>query len=115
MRAYSSAVRISWALATGLPKSPTESAFLLTIVDAGFPRPVCQYEVGRDRFDFAWPDQRVALEHVANIDKDRTMPTINTTHQGWLVIRADTQDLADPTALYGRLRTALQTRTYAAA
>jgi hypothetical protein len=105
------------ALATGRPRSPAQSAFLLVLADAGFPRPACQYEIHdangrvRHRLDFAWPDRRIALEH----DDDHTgPPDEHLRHRGWQIIRADTQDLADPTALCRRLRAAFQPQHQAA-
>ena len=108
------------ALATGLPESPTQSAFLLVLTDAGFPRPVCQHEVGRHRVDFAWPELRVALEYdgYQTEEIDHVMATARNNdlrRQGWQVVRADAQDLADPTALCGRLRTAFHTHARVAA
>jgi hypothetical protein len=53
--------------------------------------------------DYAWPEVRVALDcdtpDSASADDD-------PHHRGWTVVRADAQDLADPTALCGRLRAA---------
>lgn len=113
------------SLATGLPESPAESAFLLVLADAGLPRPVCQYEIldlaGRPRWrlDFAWPDLRVALEYDGyaaheNRSTQDTARDEDLRRRGWRVIRADAQDLTDPTALYTRLRAALHQQTKAA-
>lgn len=106
------------SLATGLPESPAQSAFLLVLTDAGLPRPECQYPLyGRSglvryRLDFAWPDQRVALEC------DETTGTALREEElkarGWHVLRADIQDLADPTNICRQLRAALQRRSRAA-
>jgi hypothetical protein len=109
------------SLATGLPETAAQSAFLLLLADCGFPRPVCQYEVRdggrvRHRLDFAWPELRVALE----CDDESVEPAALAAQEealsrrGWLVIRAEVPDLADPAGLCNRLRTALRARHYAA-
>jgi hypothetical protein len=101
------------AMATGLPETPLQSAFGLMLADCGFPKPECQYAVrGRRKVNFAWPEQRVALEcqeTSAPDPKDKELKA-----QGWIVIRADEQDLVDPTEVYAKLRKALKTRTRAA-
>jgi hypothetical protein len=99
------------ALATGLPESSMQSALLLVLADAGLPQPECQYAIhGRSglvwhRLDFAWPHARVALECDEGIETDTREEELQT--RGWHVIRADAQDLADPTELCRALRTAL--------
>jgi len=99
------------AMATGLPASPEESAFLLVLAEVGFPRPACQYEVAGQRLAFAWPELRVAMAYDGYGPPKKVDALRN---RGWLVIRADAQDLADPTGLHGRLREAFQTRRMAA-
>ncbi|WP_447004317.1 DUF559 domain-containing protein [Saccharothrix isguenensis] len=98
-------------IATGLPESPAESGLLLMIVEAGFPPPEPQHPVldlgGREvwRLDFAWPQQRVALEydgyaaHVNRADADRARDE-DLRRRGWKVLRADVSDLRDPTRLF---------------
>ncbi|HEY3608899.1 MAG TPA: hypothetical protein VGL06_15460 [Pseudonocardiaceae bacterium] len=101
------------ALATGIPASPAESAFLLVLTDLNVPRPICQYEVAGHRVAFAWPQCRVALAY----DGDAPPKEVKydaLTNRGWLVLSADDQDLAEPTGLHSRLREALQTRRMAA-
>lgn len=97
-------------LATGLPESPGQSAILLVLADLGFPLPTCQFEVhGRPHLDFAWPASRIALEYRENdgtVDADPP--------PDWTVISADAQDIADPAALAGRLRTAFRSHECAA-
>lgn len=96
-------------LATGLPECPAQSALLLILTDAGFARPTCQHEVARHRFDFAWPNHNVALEYVGHQTKEQRHD--HRVHvPGWHVIRADAHDLAEPTMLCTRLRTALRAR-----
>ena len=101
-------------MATGLPECPNQSALLLIITEAGFDRPICQHEVARHRFDFAWPNRNVALEYVDHLTEEQRHD--HRIHvPGWHVIRADAQDLADPTPLCVSLRTALRTRRTIAA
>jgi hypothetical protein len=111
------------SLATGLPASPAESAFVLVLADSGFPRPVCQYQVRdragrvRHRLAFAWPQLRVAME-CEGADGEHSMAQVQRaeelSRQGWLVVKAEVQDLADPTELCRRLRTTMRQRRYAA-
>jgi hypothetical protein len=99
-------------LATGLPETPAQSAFVLMLSDCGFPKPVCQYVVrGWRKVNFAWPAQRVALECRPTSAPDPRDADLRA--QGWVVIRADEQDLVDPTAVYAQLRKALESRTQA--
>ncbi len=101
------------AMATGIPASPVESAFLVLLADLRLPRPICQYEVAGYRVAFAWPQFRVALTY------DESAPPKEVkydalTNRGWLVLRADFQDLAEPTGLHSQLREALRPRRMAA-
>ena len=62
------AVRDLIPLADGLAESPMESEARLAMLDAGLPIPTLQFEIidgdGQlRRLDFAWPDQRVAVEY----------------------------------------------------
>jgi hypothetical protein len=62
------AVRDLIALADGLAESPMESEARLAMIDGGLPIPELQHEVidGNGelrRLDFAWPQQRVAVEY----------------------------------------------------
>jgi len=62
------AVRELIPLADGLAESPMESEARLAMIDGGLPMPQLQYEVidgngDLRRLDFAWPDQRVAVEY----------------------------------------------------
>jgi hypothetical protein len=111
------------SLATGLPETAAQSALVLLLADCGFPRPVCQYQLwagGRQRYrlDFAWPESRVALE--CDEESGAGAPSVRAARddalrrQGWLVVRAEMQDLVDPTALCGRLRAVLRERRQAA-
>lgn len=111
------------SLATGLPESPAQSAFLLVLLDAGLPVPKCQYPVRnrsgwvRHHLDFAWPALRVAIEFTEPGElEDRRTEALRAEldGSGWQLLRADGQDLADPTDLCRRLRSALQERSTAA-
>jgi len=62
------AVRGLIALADPLAESPMESEARLAMIDGGLPIPKLQYEIvdgnrERRRVDFAWPEQRVAVEY----------------------------------------------------
>lgn len=62
------AVRDLIPLADGLAESPMESEARLAMIDGGLPIPELQYEIidGNGelrRVDFAWPEQRVAVEY----------------------------------------------------
>jgi hypothetical protein len=62
------AVRNLIPLADPRAESPMESEARLAMIDGGLPTPELQYEVvdgngERRRLDFAWPDQRVAVEY----------------------------------------------------
>jgi hypothetical protein len=107
-------------LATGLPETPIQSAFVLLLADSALPPPICQYPV-RDnsgrirRVDFAWPDAKVALECGARGAIRSNKKWQQLKNQGWTVIRADEQDLTDATTLCRRLRSALRPRRKKAA
>ncbi len=62
------AVRDLIALADGRAESPMESEARLAMIDGGLPIPELQYEIfdgngDLRRVDFAWPEQRVAVEY----------------------------------------------------
>ncbi|HWC80261.1 MAG TPA: hypothetical protein VG756_09890 [Pseudonocardiaceae bacterium] len=112
------------ALATGRPNSAAESAAVLAMVDAGFPGPACQYEV-RDpdgqllsQLDFAWPDLHVGVRYQGATGRRRLAAEVvgeaDLRRRGWLVLRADPEDLVDPRDLCTRLRTAFDERRCAA-
>lgn len=102
------------SLASGKPETAMQSALVLAFGDCGIPAPACQYEVAgprgliRHRLDFGWPDERVAVE--CQDEASTGDPTEDLTSNGWLIIKADTQDLVDPTKLCTNLRTALSSR-----
>jgi very-short-patch-repair endonuclease len=86
---------------------------------SGLPSPVAQYRViaaGRSvaRVDFAWPEQRVALEYdglwhgePGQFAKDRRRLN-RLTAAGWRVIFVTAADLRDPEALLARIAAALR-------
>lgn len=112
-------------LATGLAESPPESWTMLLFDDAGLPRPTPQYVVydlfGREiyRLDFAWPELRIAVEydgyeaheHAAASDEARDR---DLRRRGWIVIRATSADLSDPSRLLDRINAAFRARGMAA-
>ena len=51
------------AIVEPLTESPGESWLRLRLIDAGFPRPQAQIEVGPYRLDLGWPDRLVAIEY----------------------------------------------------
>jgi hypothetical protein len=106
------------SLATGLPESPAQSTLLLVLTEAGLPQPECQYPIRgrsglvRHRLDFAWPDSRVALECDEATGTETREEELRA--RGWHVLRADAQDLVDPTELCRDVRKALGVRSKAA-
>jgi hypothetical protein len=112
-------------LATGLAESPAESWLLLGFFDGGLPIPSQQEPVldadGRQRYrlDFAWEEARVAVEydgyaaHVGRTLRDSARQT-DLERRGWIVLRADADDLKDPTRLHAEIRRAFSRRRFAA-
>ncbi|MTD57707.1 DUF559 domain-containing protein [Amycolatopsis pithecellobii] len=108
-------------LATGLAESPMESSILLAIVDAGLPAPIPQYVItdldGRDvyRLDFAWHELRIGGEydgyeaHKNRKTRDAARDE-DLRRRGWLIIRADVDDLKDPSRLIADIRAAFRHR-----
>lgn len=108
-------------LATGLTESPAESRLMVDIIEAGIPDPVPQFSVlgldGRERYrlDFAWPEQRIALEYDGyaahegresyDLERERDL-----TRRGWIVVRAAAADLKDSTTVVAELRRAFLCR-----
>ena len=92
------AVRDLIPLADGLAESPMESEARLAMIDGGLPIPELQYEIidgngDLRRVDFAWPDQRVAVEYdgidwhsgadAMRRDRTRTAALLDV---GWVII-----------------------------
>ena len=112
-------------LANGLAESPAESSLLLGFFDDGLAIPRQQLPVldldGRERYrlDFAWEEARVAVEydgyaaHVGRVERDDVRQA-DLERRGWLVIRADAEDLRNPARLHREIRQALRLRRFAA-
>ncbi|ASR34232.1 hypothetical protein BAY61_03650 [Prauserella marina] len=112
-------------LATGLAESPPESWLLLSLVEGGLPIPRQQVSIvdlaGNEiyRLDFAWPEQRVAVEydgyeaHERRHAYDRARDA-DLRRRGWMVIRADAEDLKAPGRLIAEVKTAFRIRGLAA-
>jgi hypothetical protein len=110
-------------LATGLPESPAEGRLLLTLVDAGLPRPESQVAVcdadGRERYrlDFAWREPMVALEydgHAAHAGRGEwdAARDEDLGRRGWLVLRAAARDLRSPARMLSELGRAFRVRRF---
>ena len=99
------AVRELILLADGLAESPMESEARLAMIDGGLPVPELQYEIvdGNGelrRVDFAWPEQRVAVEYdgldwhsgpeAMRRDRKRTVALLDV---GWVVIAIVFEDV----------------------
>lgn len=111
-------VRAAVDLVDGRSESPPESRIRMTIVRAGLPRPIPQFEVTMDgnfvaRVDLGWPEAKVAVEydgshHADVLQMRRDKRRLNAlVHAGWTVIHATAQDLADPSTLLAQIRAAL--------
>lgn len=100
-------------------ESPMETLTRLLILDAGFREPAVGYRVLDGgafvgRVDLAYPEAKVAVEYDGEYhwEKKQAMEDlarINRLQQaGWTVIRVTNRDLANPTAFFSHLRTALR-------
>jgi very-short-patch-repair endonuclease len=103
------------ALADGLAGSPQETRLRLLLRSSSLPTPVAQFEI-RDvgggfvaRVDFAWPQQRLALEYDGvwhgqphQVAKDRARLN-RLTACGWRVVFVTAADLRDPVRLLARI------------
>ncbi|MEU3275249.1 DUF559 domain-containing protein [Saccharomonospora sp. NPDC006951] len=112
-------------LATGLAESPAESRLLLSLVEGGLPIPRQQVSIvdlaGNEiyRLDFAWPEQRVAVEYDGYEAHERRQAydqarDADLRRRGWTVIRADADDLKAPGRLIEEVRAAFRIRGLAA-
>jgi hypothetical protein len=115
----SARARAAVAAADGVAESPQETRLRLLLVADGLPEPVAQYVVedgGRfvARVDFAWPQQRLALEydgawHAEPGQFARDRERLNRlTAAGWRVVFVTAADLHRPTLLVTCLRLALR-------
>jgi very-short-patch-repair endonuclease len=82
-------------------ESRREAEVARMLVEAGLPRPVRQYQLGRIRFDLAWPEARIAVEfqsyrhHFGARAWRRDQARTNAAAaEGWLVFNL-TEDDAD--------------------
>ena len=98
-------VRRAVDLSDGLAESPQETRLRLLLRDSPLPRPVAQCVV-RDsegrfvaRVDFGWPEQKVALEYRARLNR--------LVAAGWTVLFVTAADLRNPVQLIARLAAAL--------
>lgn len=104
--------------------SPKETETRLSIVAAGLPEPVVQFEVTDDgelvaRIDLAYPQWRIAIEYEGDghrTSRDQWRRDIQRQRdledRGWIVIRITQLDLDDGAeALLTRLRRAIASRS----
>ena len=101
-------------LADGLAESPMETVVRLLLHRSRLPPPVAQHRVlhgGREiaRVDFAWPEQRVAVEYdgrwhgePGQFTRDRARLN-RLTAAGWRVVFVTAEDLRNPAALVARV------------
>ncbi|PPG42293.1 endonuclease domain-containing protein [Pseudoclavibacter sp. RFBA6] len=100
-------------------ESPMETLTRLAILEAGFPEPAVGYRVLDGailigRVDLAFPEAKVAVEYDGEYhwEKKQAMEDLarinRLQHAGWTVIRVTNRDLANPTAFFSQLRTALR-------
>ncbi|MCT2582785.1 DUF559 domain-containing protein [Actinophytocola sp. S1-96] len=112
-------------LASGLAESPAESWMLLGFFDFGLPIPAQQLPVldldGHERYrlDFAWEEARVAVEYdgySAHVDRAAadSLRQADLERRGWTVLRANAEDLRDPSRLHAAVHAALVRRRFAA-
>jgi len=116
-----SRARYVLSLVDGRSESPPESRIRLTLLDAGLPPAVPQYEVRKNglfiaRVDLAWPAARVAVEydgahHADPMQMRRDRRRLNSlVDAGWLIIHATASDLHAPATLIAQVRAALRGR-----
>jgi hypothetical protein len=117
-------VRRAAGLADGLAGSPQETRLRMLLHRSELPPPVAQYSVragGRflARVDFAWPEQRLAVEYEGlwhgrpqQVARDRRR--LNAlTRAGWRVVFVTAADLHDPARLVARVAEALASPRFA--
>jgi hypothetical protein len=106
------------ALADGLAESPQETRLRLLVGRSSLPPPVAQFTVLHEgrfvaRVDFAWPEQKIALEYdglwhsePGQFARDRRR--LNRLQAaGWRVVFVTAADLHDPARLIARIAAAL--------
>jgi hypothetical protein len=106
------------AQADGWAESPQETRVRLLLLRAGLPAPTAQYRVFDDdgfvaRVDFAWPEQRLALEYDGQWHAEpgqfvRDRRRLNRlVAAGWRVVFVTAADLYRPELLVARIAAAL--------
>ncbi len=116
--AGSARARAVCELADGLAESPQETRLRLLVHGSGLPVPVAQFRVHDERgfvarVDFAWPEQKVALEydglwHAAPEQFARDRRRLNRLQAaGWRVVFVTAADLGRPGELIARIAAAL--------
>jgi Protein of unknown function (DUF559) len=112
-----------WQLASPRAESAAESWTRMMLIEQGFPLPEVNFCIlspaGRElyRLDLAWPGLRIAVEydghaaHAGREEQDAARDE-DLRRRGWIVIRAKTEDLVDPTRLLAELRGAFACRGY---
>ncbi|WP_336032043.1 endonuclease domain-containing protein [Geodermatophilus sp. FMUSA9-8] len=106
-------------LADGLAGSPQETRLRLLLHGSRLPRPLAQHTVLDDdgrfvaRVDFAWPEQRVAVEYEGRwhgrpqqVAPDRARLN-RLTAAGWRVVFVTAEDLREPGLVVARVAAAL--------
>lgn len=106
------------ALADGLAESPPETRLRLLIRRAGLPAPVAQYTVRADgrfvaRVDFAYPEQRLAIEYDGAWHGERLQVTKDRDRfnrlfaAGWRIIFVTAADMHRPDTITARILSVL--------
>ncbi|NEM05226.1 DUF559 domain-containing protein [Geodermatophilus normandii] len=114
-------VRTAVALADGLAGSPQETRLRLLLHRSALPRPVAQFTVRDDsgfvaRVDFAWPEERLAVEYDGLWHRDPVQFAADRhrlnrlTAAGWRVVFVTADDLRRPAELLARIAAALGVR-----
>jgi hypothetical protein len=114
----SAQARAAAALADGLAESPPETRLRLLIGQAGLPAPVAQYTVRADgrfvaRVDFAYPEQRLAIEYDGAWHGERLQVTKDRARfnrlfaAGWRIVFVTAADMHRPDEVAARLAAAL--------
>jgi hypothetical protein len=108
-------------LVDGRAESPPESWLRLMVIEAGFAVPEVQYRIldldGNVvcRPDLAWPELRIALEydgyesHFYRADRDAARDA-DLARRGWIVVRANVEDIRNPRRLLDELAKAFGER-----
>lgn len=109
-------------LASPEVESPPESWVRYRLIEDGFPIPEVNWRIVQDgrevfRIDLAWPELRIALEydgyetHLGRTEQDQARQC-ELERRGWIVVRADKDDLRSMCRVYAELRSAFARRGY---